>query len=217
MSGARICQWEYNNGDNQKWLILKNDDGTYTIVSKSNGHAWDVNKGVIANNTEVITFRLHFGQNQRYVFEKLETVACSWDDDGRYLSEDGWHKVNGISYWYENGVRQGYSTNEDGSVNLAYRGKEIYDPSSNEWYWLDNVQLGAAAKSKDVYMESQADDAGTIGKWVRYDADGHMVKGWQTTDAGKYYFDNIYGTMAKGEVIIDGVSYYFDVDTGILQ
>lgn len=217
LSGARICQWEYNNGDNQKWLILKNDDGTYTIVSKSNGHAWDVNKGVIANNTEVITFRLHFGQNQRYVFEKLETVACSWDDDGRYLSEDGWHKVNGISYWYENGVRQGYSTNEDGSVNLAYRGKEIYDPSSNAWYWLDNVQLGAAAKSKDVYMESQADDAGTVGKWVRYDADGHMVKGWQTTDAGKYYFDNVYGTMAKGEVIIDGVSYYFDVDTGILQ
>ena len=33
------------------------------------------------------------------------------------------------------GKRQGYDPN-----NAAYRGKEIYDPASNAWYWLDNVQ-----------------------------------------------------------------------------
>ena len=57
----------------------------------------------------------------------------------------------------------------------------------------------------------------TYVKWVRYDADGHMVKGWQTTQAGTYYFDPAYGTMAKGEAVIDGRNYYFDIYTGVLQ
>ncbi len=220
LSGSRICQWEYNNGDNQKWIIIKNDDGTYTIVSKSNGHAWDISGGVSTDASKIITNRIHFGQSQRYVLEKVDTSSADWDDDGRNLFEDGWHKVNGVAYWYENGVRQGYD-----AQNPDYRGKEIYDPSSDAWYWLDNVQNGAVAKSKDVYQESDAgawgestrEDGSTYGKWVRYDADGHMVKGWHTNDAGTYYFDLIFGTMAKGEVVIDGVSYYFDVNTGILQ
>ena len=129
---------------------------------------------------------------------------------------NGWVTENGKDYWYENGVRQGYDPN-----NTDYRGKEIYDPSSGAWYWLDNVQQGAKAVSKDVYQESDAgqwaDREDGTGKWVRYDENGHMVKGWQTTDAGTYYFDVTYGTMAKGSAVIDGSSYYFDPNTGILQ
>ena len=140
-------------------------------------------------------------------------------------SDNGWKEENGIKYWYENGVRQGVKYNADGSIDVSYRGKEIYDPESDAWYWLDSVQDGARAVSKDVYQESEAgewgdktgDDGKTYGKWVRYDADGHMVKGWQDTDNGRYYFDPIYGTMAKGDAIIDGVSYHFNKDTGILE
>ena len=128
-----------------------------------------------------------------------------------------WREENGVKYWYENGVRQGVKYREDGSIDASYRGKEIYDPSSNAWYWLDCVQNGAVAKDKDVYQESQADDAGNIGKWVRYDADGHMVKGWSEKDGSRYYFDPVYGTMAKGDTDIDGIHYYFNKDTGILE
>ena len=138
------------------------------------------------------------------------------DDDGNSFLTDGWHKVDGVNYWYENGVRQGVKYNADGSIDTSYRGKEIYDPASEAWYWLDCVLGGAKAASKDVYQESKADDAGNIGKWVRYDADGHMVKGWQTTEAGTYFFDYTYGTMMKGEVIMDGFRYTFDKATGIL-
>ena len=60
------------------------------------------------------------------------------------------------------------------------------------------------------------DSSGT-GKWVRYDANGHMVKGWDTNNDGTYYFDQVYGTMAKGIVTIDGNLYLFDVDTGVMQ
>ncbi len=137
-------------------------------------------------------------------------------------SEDwnGWHEVYGVNYWYENGLRQGYNPNND-----AYRGKEIFDPESNAWYWLDNVQQGAVAKSKDVYQESLAGEWGDIkgedgqlyGKWVRYDAEGHMIKGWNEKDGNRYFFDYTYGTMVKGEVVIDEEIYYFDEATGILQ
>ena len=62
----------------------------------------------------------------------------------------GWKTVNGKDYWYENGVKQG----------TTGRGKEIYDPDSDAWYWLDAKQGGAKAVSKDVYQESNG------GKWV---------------------------------------------------
>ncbi len=123
-----------------------------------------------------------------------------------------WREEEGKLYWYENGVKQGYDAN-----NPDYRGKEIFDPGSNAWYWLDNVQGGAKAVSKDVYQESQADDAGNMGKWVRYDAEGHMIKGWNTNENGTYYFDPVYGTMLKGWRNINGVDYRFDDATGILQ
>ena len=88
-------------------------------------------------------------------------------------------------------------------------------------YWLDNVQQGAKTVSKDVYQESEAGDwaenADGTGKWVRYDANGHMVKGWDTNANGTYYFDQVYGTMAKGIVTIDGNLYLFDVDTGVMK
>ena len=118
----------------------------------------------------------------------------------------GWRIEDGVPYWYENGVKQG----------TEGRGKEIYDPGSDAWYWLDAVDGGRMAVSKDVYQESKADDEGNIGKWVRYDADGHMVNGWQTAEAGTYFFDYTYGTMAKGKVVMDGFRYTFDEATGIL-
>ncbi len=124
----------------------------------------------------------------------------------------GWKEEDGKLYWYENDVKQGYDAN-----NLEYRGKEIYDPGTNAWYWLDNVQGGAKAVSKDVYQESQADDAGNMGKWVRYDANGLMIKGWSTNENGTYYFDPVYGTMIKGWRNINGVDYRFDDATGVLQ
>jgi hypothetical protein len=132
-----------------------------------------------------------------------------WDPDG-----DGLDRC-----WYENGIRQGYDGN-----NPNYRGKEIYDPDSDAWYWLDNNNKGLMAAGKDVYQESYAGEWGDIigedglkyGKWVRYDDWGHMVKGWNWDGTNSWYFDKITGTMVKGTATIDGVTYTFASDTGIL-
>lgn len=131
------------------------------------------------------------------------------DYTAKYGEKNGWVEENGKKYWYEKGVKQG----------TTGRGKEIYDPDSDAWYWLDAVQGGAMTVNKDVYQESAAgqwaDRPDGTGKWVRYDENGHMVKGWQTTDKGTYYFDLITGAMAKGAGDIDGVPCAFDEYTGI--
>ena len=131
------------------------------------------------------------------------------DYTAKYGEKNGWVEENGKKYWYEKGVKQG----------TTGRGKEIYDPDSDAWYWLDAVQGGAMTVNKDVYQESAAgqwaDKPDGTGKWVRYDENGHMVKGWQQTENGLYYFDLITGAMAKGTGDIDGVPCAFDKYTGI--
>ena len=146
----------------------------------------------------------------------IDGKACYFDPVTGIGANKVWVEIDGNEYWYENAVRQGYDPQD-----ANFRGKEIYDPASDAWYWLDNIDEGKKAVSKDVYQESEAgqwaDRPDGTGKWVRYDENGHMVKGWQTTENGTYYFDPQYGTMAKGEAVIDGVSHYFDPVTGAMQ
>jgi glucan-binding YG repeat protein len=199
-------QWAENADGTGKWVrydanghMVKGwqttDQGTYYF---------DTVYGTMAKGTAMIDGMTYYFDLNTGILQSTSPV------------ENGWWSDGGQTYWYENGIRQGYDPN-----NTDYRGKEIYDPDSDAWYWLDNVQQGAKAVSKDVYQESEAgqwaDRGDGTGKWVRYDANGHMVKGWQTTDQGTYYFDLVYGTMAKGNAEIDGTTYYFDVNTGILQ
>ncbi|MBP3892347.1 MAG: Ig-like domain-containing protein [Solobacterium sp.] len=182
----------------------------------------------------------------------------------------GWeyHK-NGKDYWYEKVkgyfVRQGvYGSKGNVFYDGTERGREIYDPCSDGWYWLDAKYEGAKAVDKEVFMpyiysnESSfganeinnavndsnnytengvkanmgeqvkaAIENGT-GKWVRYDAEGKMYKGWYKVEGrdatiykdqvgNVYYYDYKTGLMAKGWTNIGGTWYFFDPVTGVLQ
>ena len=170
--------------------------------------------------------------------------------------ENGFAEVDGSSYWYEGGVRQGTYDDPKGVVgDGTVRGREIYDPASDGWYWLDACYDGAKACNKEVWMpyiyqneaswddaeiEMNANNSGSMkqqvinfiknreGKWVRYDANGKMVKGWYTVEGADaelypeqigntYYYDYQTGLMAKGKQVIDGEEYFFDEVTGALQ
>ena len=219
----------YQESQAGQWGAVTNENGEKVgkwVRYDANGHmvkGWDKTEagtyyfdpvyGTMAKGAAVIDGQSYYFNRATGILER----AGRTDDDGNSFQTDGWHKVGGVNYWYENGVRQGVKYNADGSIDTSYRGKEIYDPSTDAWYWLDCVQNGAVAKDKDVYQESGAGQwgAGTnengekVGKWVRYDADGHMVKGWAKKDGARYYFDPVYGTMARGTVSIDGKSYEF--------
>ena len=206
---------EIYDPDSDAWYWLDaNQDGAKAVskdvYQESNGGKWvryDANghmiKGWDTNDDGTYYFDLVTGAMTKGD-ATIDGLPCSFDTVTGIALNCAWKHINGKDYWYEGGKRQGYDPN-----NAAYRGKEIYDPASNGWYWLDNVQQGAKAVSKDVYQESSG------GKWVRYDANGQMIKGWNTNADGTYYFDPITGAMAKGTTTIDGMTYYFDPATGV--
>ncbi len=50
----------------------------------------------------------------------------------------GWKTENGNSFWYENDVKQGTYDDAYGVIgDGVIRDREIYDPVSDGWYWLD--------------------------------------------------------------------------------
>ena len=170
----------------------------------------------------------------------------------------GFCRYNGKDYWYENGVRQAVPGDPKNLIDEKYhteRGREIYDPKTNAWYWLDSVYDGAKAVGKEVWMPyiyqeeanwSAADqqkiayesDPGMgefvftamqkkDGKWVRYDQNGKMMKGWVTItgdlarlypsqNGNIYYYDTRTGLMAKGWLTIEGKQHHFDEISGKL-
>ncbi len=129
------------------------------------------------------------------------------------------------------------------------------DSAANAWYWLDAIYSGAKAVGKEVWMpyiyqeedkwdndrkratalESDNGMSACVldamktkkGKWVRYDENGRMLKGWVTIEGAlaevypdqvgnTYYYDTRTGLMAKGWVTLDGKTFHFDEVTGVL-
>lgn len=110
-------------------------------------------------------------------------------------SYSGWRVIAGERHWFDSGVEA--------------RSKEIFDPGSQAWYWIDAD--GTMAHDKDVYLPSSG------GKWVRYDSQGHMIKGEDYRYGGWYYFDIQTGAMVKGTVFVPsngGKWVYYDTVTG---
>lgn len=162
--------------------------GVYSYTSYLQGPLKHVD--IYAKTTWVAQYGARMG------FDSFPTNSRGW----QYTSSG---KVDGISgnvdmnafgnKEYANGGHwvtkndQKYWRDSDGSLA---RSKEIYDPESNAWYWIDSD--GTMAHDKDVYLRSNG------GKWVRYDSNGHMVKGEDYRYGGWYYFDVTTGAMAKG-------------------
>ncbi|MBR2810775.1 MAG: hypothetical protein IKD69_05275 [Solobacterium sp.] len=131
-------------------------------------------------------------------------------------------REGGKYYWYEDNVRQGVPGDPKNIIDPLFgleRGREIYDPASNAWYWLDASLNGARAEAKEVWMPYiyQNEETPSEGKWVRYDEKGRMVKGWYLNAEGRYYYDPVTGGMVKGTAWIVDRAYHFDETTGILD
>ncbi len=129
------------------------------------------------------------------------------------------------------------------------------DNGNGTWFWLDACYDGAKAVGKEVWVpyiyqnEDEWDEEtrrsiayesdegmgecvlnaimNKAGKWVRYDENGRMLKGWVTIEgrlaevypdqAGNtYYYDTRTGLMAKGWVTLEGKTYFFDEVSGVL-
>ena len=81
--GTNVWQYEQNNTDAQKWILQKNDNGTYSFISKLNNLYLNIsgepqNGSNIEVNTESNT------SNQQFILYKQTTKAERYLDDGIY-------------------------------------------------------------------------------------------------------------------------------------
>ena len=195
------------NRANGKWVrydqyghMVKGTDYRYGGTYYFDEITGEMKKGFVEQNGNTYYYDNITGQKVESEADiTVDGVVYKLGYSGELLNNNWWYDTDGNAYWYEGGIRQG----------LEGRGKEIYDPQSDAWYWLDAIDAGRKAVSKDVYQESSG------GKWVRYDSYGHMIKGWASNGNSTWYFDTITGAMFKGWNCIDGIWRYFDEITGI--
>ncbi len=195
-------------------------DGLQLVVE--NGKTYLYEYGVMARSKEAVV------NGQWKWFDADGTMAVSKDV---YLSS----KNKWVRYDANGNMIKSWNTNKDGTyyfdpftgemckgikkidgkyyyfykitgVMVEAKNKELV--IDGEWRWFDAD--GTIAVSKDVFLSDGK-------KWVRYNAEGAMVKGWDWTAAGTYYFDKTTGEMLKGWRWLPEGLFYFNEVTGIRQ
>jgi len=60
VNGARVVQWDCNEGDNQKWQFTAVGNGDYKIIAKHSGKSLDVFGGIVSQGNGVIVEQWDF-------------------------------------------------------------------------------------------------------------------------------------------------------------
>ena len=149
--------------------------------------------------------------------------------DGTVRGREIYDEKTGAWYWLDSVYDGAKAT-----------GKEVWMPYifQDEKTWKDDAKrMNEAMEKSDTYTEGKevaqmgeqvrkAIQEGS-GKWVRYDENGMMMKGWVTIEGelanlypsqrgNTYYYDYMTGLMAKGWTTINGQRYFFDEISGKL-
>ena len=131
-------------------------------------------------------------------------------------ASDGW-------YWLDSVYFGAKAVNKEVWIPYIYQDeKNCNDDSMRARAAESDGGLGGVGNCVYEAMKNKS------GKWVRYDQNGKMFKGWVTIEgelaarypdqAGNtYYYDTKTGLMAKGVVQIGGQTYVFDGITGALK
>jgi hypothetical protein len=69
--GAPVLQWEWNNGDNQRWLVLLLPGNLWGIMSKASGKVVDVSGVSLANGAPILQWTFVNGANQKWRLERV--------------------------------------------------------------------------------------------------------------------------------------------------
>jgi len=64
--GATIIQWPWHGGDNQRFLVDQQSDGSWKISAKHSNLVLDVRGGSVDKGADIIQWPWHGGGNQRF-------------------------------------------------------------------------------------------------------------------------------------------------------
>ena len=239
---------DYSQGWDQRITGQEAVDKASAFFSEKLGMPVSISKPDLANGInsidvgeEMVRYYLTCSEGKKDTFEREEYFIGDFvfqnAKNAKYpigVRLFGFFDSDNKKYWYEGGLRQGVYGDKKNISDTQYgeveRGREIFDPESNAWYWLDAIYDGAAAYNKEVWMPYIYQDevrGSTNGKWVRYNSSGAMIKGWYEVKGSdvalypnqvgnKYYYDQITGEMYKGLHTINNQQYRFDEVTGAL-
>ncbi len=167
-----------------------------------------------------------YGSNGNVFYDNTERGREIYDRES-----DGW-------YWLDAVYDGAKATDKEVFMPYIYSSEEG-NLSNTDWInevaGLSNKTAEKVAADGGEVVDLSAQIKNAIechgvegaGKWVRYDSEGKMIKGWYKVQGSDeqlypeqvgnvYYYDRQTGLMAKGSVTIDGTLYTFDEISGKL-
>lgn len=111
LNGTAIQQWDYLDGDNQKWYVIPQDSQNYKIINKMSGKALDVTGYSLNNGTPIQQWDFLSGGNQLWQLSLPNFLDFKIMNkmSGKVLDVTGYSTSNGgrIQQWdFLNGNNQ---------------------------------------------------------------------------------------------------------------
>lgn len=182
---------KYNNSNSQQWLINKDKNGDYNIISRKNYKAMDIYGALTKNETNIGTYTYNDGLNQRFKFDKVNTIGIKSLENGYYFISSGLNSKKVLDI--NNGVIEDKRNVEIYSLNYGINQK---------WYieYLNNGYYKILANKNSSYA-LQADGLNTnIGIYNGLDSQQWAIKknstGYYIVSKTGNYLDLYYGNTA---------------------
>lgn len=158
---------KYNNSNLQQWIINKSNNGDYNIISKKNYKAMDIYGALTKNETNIETYTYNNGLNQRFIFNKIDTIGSKTRENGYYFINSSLNQKKVLDI--NNGIME------------DKRNIEIYDLNygiNQKWYleYLNNGYYKIIANKNRDYVLQTDDSNVNIGIYNGLDSQQWAIK-----------------------------------------
>lgn len=108
LPGAKVQQWDYASSNaNQKWVVSKRGDGSYSIISVSTGLAWD-----LVDGSSLVCNSVSSASSQSWKFDKVTpilkegsyTLQASLGDNVLDVTSGSLQDGANVRMWTNNGT-----------------------------------------------------------------------------------------------------------------
>ena len=197
-SNGQYEQWDWHGRDNQRWQVIKAENGNYYIRNVATNNAVDVLYGNTNNGQHVVEYGYNGGENQQWklVPVKVQTALADGYYEIRSTVSGKNMEVYAVSHTGGAKITQWYST---GGKNQKWKVENQGDGTAK----ITNVESGLALD----YNQSN-------GQYEQWDWHGRANQRWRVTKAAdnSYYIQNaangcaadvLYGNMNDGQYIVN--------------
>ena len=199
-AGTNVWQYTANSTDAQKWLIIKNNDGTYSIASKSSGLYLDINGGKIQNNSNVQIYTKNGTNAQKFKFEEITNTNNTNNENTTPSNNQniGTKTIENGTYTIETAVSSNYAidvnggSKENGANIQIYKKQAVSRQKFNIEYLSDGYyKIVASYSNKVLDVEGAGKTSGT-NVW-QYEFNNSDAQKWKIQKNS----DNTYSIISK--------------------